>query len=283
MAAYPALPLWTDAYLADTRHLTLEEHGAYLQLLMIAWRSEGCCLPDDDHRLALMLGVSRKKFKTLRPALSDLFSVGDGVWTQKRLTKERRFVEERSSQRRAAAALGRQAKALKVQASGSANESANGSRPTQQNVYTQTQTQTQTQTHTRDKEPSLRSGEKVDDKDAFNGSSVGKQLSINKRGGNGQRGSRIDPEFRPTSEHYALAAKIGIDADSQRERFIDYWRGRSGNGGTKIDWDATFRNWLRSAGDRIRGAQGGGNRSTNEGLIATTSALVAEKLAAQGD
>ena len=39
MADFPALPFFTDAYLGDTQHLTLEEHGAYQKLLYIAWRS----------------------------------------------------------------------------------------------------------------------------------------------------------------------------------------------------------------------------------------------------
>jgi hypothetical protein len=42
MAEFPALPLWTDAYLGDTRHLSQSEHGAYLLLLITAWRTPNC-------------------------------------------------------------------------------------------------------------------------------------------------------------------------------------------------------------------------------------------------
>ena len=52
MAEYPALPLWTDAYLADTTHLTDAEHGVYFQLVVHAWRSPDCRLPNDAKWLA---------------------------------------------------------------------------------------------------------------------------------------------------------------------------------------------------------------------------------------
>lgn len=103
MAEYPAIPLWTDAYIADTTHLTNEEHGVYLRLLMFAWRSENCALPDNDKRLALMVGLSPKKWQTLRATIEQFFTVENGTWTQKRLTREREFVTRQSEKNRAAA------------------------------------------------------------------------------------------------------------------------------------------------------------------------------------
>ena len=103
MAEYPAIPLWTDAYIADTAHLTNEEHGVYLRLLMFAWRSPDCCLPDNDKRLALMVGVSAYKWQALRATMQQFFTIKDGTWTQKRLQRERDFLERQSEKNRAAA------------------------------------------------------------------------------------------------------------------------------------------------------------------------------------
>jgi uncharacterized protein YdaU (DUF1376 family) len=88
MAEFPALPLFTDAYLGDTTHLTTIEHGAYLLLLMVAWRSRGCRLPDDDKMLARYAKCTAGQWRRIRPVLIDFFDVGEGFWTQRRLTDE---------------------------------------------------------------------------------------------------------------------------------------------------------------------------------------------------
>lgn len=102
-SAVPAIPLFGDAYLADTRHLSLEEHGAYLQLIMIAWRIDGCCLPDDDARLARMLGVTAARWRKLKPVVMAFWTLEGGSWKQARLTKERQFVEEKRAKNKASA------------------------------------------------------------------------------------------------------------------------------------------------------------------------------------
>ena len=112
MAEYPGLLIWTDAYLADTTGLSTEEHGAYLLLLMAAWRTRTCSLPDDDVRLARMARVGTKKWRRIRPAvLEAFFDLDDGQWTQKRLLVERKrtaMLRHQRSEAGKASALKRQ-------------------------------------------------------------------------------------------------------------------------------------------------------------------------------
>lgn len=44
---------------------------------------------------------------------------------------------------------------------------------------------------------------------------------------------------------------------SEHERFMDYWRGVGGAKGRKVDWEATWRNWMRRAQDEGRGHRAG--------------------------
>ena len=95
MAEFPALMIWTDAYFGDTNHLDTEEHGAYLLLLMTAWRVADCSLPDDDARLARMCRCTKKRWvEKLRPVVAPFFVIEDGRWTQKRLTKQKKHCEQ---------------------------------------------------------------------------------------------------------------------------------------------------------------------------------------------
>lgn len=129
MSQYPSLPLFTDAYIADTAHLTNEEHGAYLRLLMFAWRSPDCALPDDDVKLARMLGLTAKKWAALKATVMSFWSLKDGRWFQSRLSRERQFVEERSEKRRDAGKQGGRPKSLKNQEPEKANGSQEESKP----------------------------------------------------------------------------------------------------------------------------------------------------------
>ncbi len=104
MAEMPFFPLATDAFLADTDHLTDAEVGLYTRLLVALWRAPQQRLPNQDDWL-------RRKFKKsddevrieLRP-LIDEFCQNDGNWiTQKRISKEFKRAQKSVKQRSDAA------------------------------------------------------------------------------------------------------------------------------------------------------------------------------------
>lgn len=78
MADYPAFPLWTDAYLADTMHLTDAEHGLYLLMLIHLWRTPKQRFPNDDQWLARKFGMTLEQVRTeLRPLIKEFLSTDD--------------------------------------------------------------------------------------------------------------------------------------------------------------------------------------------------------------
>lgn len=112
--AGPYMPLWVGDYLGDTVHLTCEEHGAYLKLLMTMWRADGY-LPHDEVKLARIIGVGAKKWKTIWGSIGAFFTVDGDRITQRRLLGELTRNEETSSKNRQLSDASRRAKRLKTQ------------------------------------------------------------------------------------------------------------------------------------------------------------------------
>jgi hypothetical protein len=64
-----------------------------------------------------------------------------------------------------------------------------------------------------------------------------------------KKGSRLPENWVPSSELLAWAKKERPDVLVEREIeiFRDYWIAQPGQKGVKLDWDATFKNWIRRA------------------------------------
>ena len=119
MAKYPAMPLWTDSYIADTQHLTNEEHGIYFRLLMFAWRTPECSLPNDDKRLALMVGLTPGKWSKIKQTILSFWTLENDKWTQKKQQKVFQQVQENVEQKRSAGRASVKAKLLITNKQGS--------------------------------------------------------------------------------------------------------------------------------------------------------------------
>jgi uncharacterized protein YdaU (DUF1376 family) len=217
VAEFPALPLWTDAYLGDTTHLTTIEHGAYLLLLMTAWRAPGTRLPDDDRLLARYARLTGGQWARIKPVISDFFAVENGWWLQSRLTDEalavRRF-RERQAEKGIASALKRKGR------------------------------------HSTPVDPG---SEPVDDRLQPDGNlptptPIPRDKSL---GGDAKRGRRLPSDFVVPDEWRQWAiddqGMSRADADRQTALFVDHWAPKAGKDGTKTDWFGTWRNWCRRA------------------------------------
>lgn len=103
MAEFPALPLWTDAFLADTLHLDATESGAYLLLLIAAWRTPECRIPDDDEILARWSRCGLRTWRRIRPKVLAFWRPCEGGFEQKRLIEERQRAKVLKERARTAA------------------------------------------------------------------------------------------------------------------------------------------------------------------------------------
>lgn len=71
-----------------------------------------------------------------------------------------------------------------------------------------------------------------------------------------KRGTRLAANWKPTFDERAVAAEAGLPESQlnfERAKFRDYWIAQPGQRGVKLDWDATWRNWLRRAAEQSRG------------------------------
>ncbi len=140
MAEFPALPFFTDAYLADTIHLTTAQHGAYLLLLMAAWRSRDCALPNDDEFLARIARMDKRTWAAHKAIVMAFWTLGeDAKFRQGRLSDERKYVEARRNKQ----SLAGKASALKRQEREATHVQPNGN---QNSTPTPTPTPTPTET-----------------------------------------------------------------------------------------------------------------------------------------
>jgi len=114
------MQLYVADYLGDTRHLTTEQHGAYLLLLMTMWRSDGC-LPNDAKKLARIAGCSPSRWAKISEEVLEFFDVEGAVLTNPRLTLELEKALEKSIKRAVSGSQGGKAKALKDKGSALAN------------------------------------------------------------------------------------------------------------------------------------------------------------------
>ena len=217
------MPFYVGDYLGDTQRLTTEQHGAYLLLMLDYWRNGAP--PADDAVLQQITKLDRAGWKKHRDALARLFQIEDGHWHHKRIDKElanaEANAERRSSKAKAAA--------------GARWGHATSNAPSMPQVMP-----------VECPPPSPSPSKRPPDKS----------------GGAAQRANRLPEDFEVPEDwlEWAMADRDWPReaAETEAATFVDHWHAKSGRDATKLDWQATWRNWVRNSRRKFEKSSWGG-------------------------
>lgn len=67
-----------------------------------------------------------------------------------------------------------------------------------------------------------------------------------------KRGTRIPADFQVTAEMVTWAREHvpHVNGRAETAKFIDYWQAKAGRDACKLDWPATWRNWMRRSAEQ---------------------------------
>ncbi len=239
MSQAPSMPMYWDAYLADTTHLTTEEHGAYLLLLAAMWRRNGT-VPDDDKDNARILGLTKTKWLKVKIRLSDVLIFENNHISQKKLQITWKKTQETIEKNRVNGAKGGRPKSNKNnnldKAVGFVSHNPNETIP--------------------EPEPDI-------DKDI---TKVICKKTPEKKGcridGKFKNGDQIPDDFLEA----AIAKGLTLErANSEFEKFINYWTAASGKNAIKRNWLSAWRTWIANS------VEWAGNNNANRNGQSKTS------------
>jgi uncharacterized protein YdaU (DUF1376 family) len=237
MSQAPAMPVFTDALLGDTLHLSNAEFGSYCLLLFATWRNNGQAIADDDRKLARICRVTVAQWqRKLRPILVPFFCVDDGFWHQKRLEKEWVFVAQRARVSRANGSQGGRPTALNT------NETDNPA-----GSFQDTRKQS---THTFKKESKEESKKESPPHPSGAYPPVGVEPEpAAKANGHERRKARrgIPADWQPSEQDRDYAHTEGYADEwiaAEAAHFVDHHRA---NDSLFADHSAAWRNWVRNA------------------------------------
>jgi uncharacterized protein YdaU (DUF1376 family) len=81
------IPFFIGDYLADTMHLSLEEHGAYLLLIFHYWRTGP--VPDDPAAIARIMRISTFRSRNVMKTVRGFFEIREGYLFHKRIERDK--------------------------------------------------------------------------------------------------------------------------------------------------------------------------------------------------
>jgi uncharacterized protein YdaU (DUF1376 family) len=198
-------------YMKDAGHLSLLEHGVYTRLMDVYYTRE-TGIPVD--QAARLIGArSKDELAALAQVTQEFFSVVDGCYTQGRCV---RVIGEMLDKAETNRVIGKR-----------------GGRPKKQ-----------TETVVFDN-PEITQMVSENNPDVTLATSH-KPLTNRNTGGDA-RATRLPTTLTPPAEwlDFVQTERPDLNAELTYAKFCDYWSAKPGKAGTKLNWLATWRNWVR--------------------------------------
>ncbi len=215
------MQLYVADYLGDTYHLTTEEHGAYLLLIMTYWQSGKSI---HKSRLATASRMTNERWTDVERTLNEFFVEDEnGCWVHERIELDLNRVNAKAAQAsRAGKASAKKRKASKViDNKGNSNGRSTDVQRKHKSSLNHTDTDTDTDTKDREKEKPLNNNLRTSVQDGFIPSEQTKQKAI-----------------------LAMVPKEIVNSPDEIIKFISHQKSA---GKLSFDWNEEFLKWLMNA------------------------------------
>lgn len=200
-------------YLSKTANLSLAEHGAYCLLLDYSYLGDGRLPGDQEEIFRMVRAVTSQERQAVTKVLSRFFVLSGDAYENQRVISE---VEKARPAIEAARTNGVKGGRPKNNPMGSSEDNPPGS----------------------ETEPKAKASQPL---------TPNHQPPTTNRQKTAGRGSRLPADWKPNPEEveFCKAERKDLDPIATGERFRDFWIAQPGSKGVKLDWTATWRNWVR--------------------------------------
>lgn len=232
-------------YRADTAHLCIIEHGIYRQLIDWYYLDEKP-IPKITQVVMRRLCLGSDMLHFLENVLNDFFVLTENGYYHTRIEKEIEHYKTQFAKNRVNGQLGGRPKKTQV-----VNKK---TQVVSKNNHMATQTKGNQELITNNQEPIIKS--KAD-----------------------ALASRLPKDWQPSEAdiQFCKTERPELNPQSIADRFRDHWKAKAGADGRKLDWPATWRNWVRN-----ENSNGKPYKTSGQSRIENTDKAVAEFLGEQG-
>ena len=235
---FPWFKFYPGDWIAGTSQLMAVERGIYMSLLAHMYDTGGG-LKYEPKRLSMICGCSRQQLiKTVDLLLVSpgKLKLEDGFITNERVKSELETAKKLSQ----SASESAQARWKKT------NKNKEGTMRSHQSGICETDASQNIDKRKYSETSSLRTKENSPNDDAA--SEPDPKPKPKKK-----TGTRLDPDWNPGSQGAEFARSKGLTNEqikNEFDKFKNYWTAKAGQGATKLDWMATWRNWIINSADR---------------------------------